>query len=181
VRPHFLKRIALLLLFLALALALAFLWCVYNDPFKPDVRHKIFGNQKRLDDFLASQQVTAQRLHYRSGTLNPWVLESYDKGIIVPVAPAQYHVVQQLLPESTSYPWDRAKACLPDYGVLLTFSNQQSAVQIAICFACQQIGVFDNNSAAPLNTIRDFDPIYTQLVAVAKAIFPNDSEIQALK
>ena len=101
-RPHFLKRIALLLLFLAVVLGLLFLWGVYNDPLKPDVRHKVFGNQQRLDSFLASQQVTAQRLHQRD-PYNPGRLAGYNQDNPVPVAPAQAHEVQQLLQQPSSY------------------------------------------------------------------------------
>jgi hypothetical protein len=176
-----LKRIVLLLLFLALAYALVFLWGVYSDPLRPDVRHRVFGNQKRLDEFLASQQVTAQRLHARPYDGISVGLDSYDKGPPVQVAPAQVQEIKELLQSPSSYPWGSVTACLPDYGVLLTFHNDQRTIQIAFCYQCNQLAIFEGNSAYNLNSVQDFDPIRTQLVAVAKAIFPTDPEIQALK
>ncbi len=94
-----------------------FLWGVLRSlqSLRPDVRHRVFSNQKRLDDFLASQDVTAQRLHYSgslTNVLNPGPLSSYDKGQPpVPVAPAQAREIQQLLQQPSSYPLGR-RECL---------------------------------------------------------------------
>jgi len=54
-------------------------------------------------------------------------------------------------------------------------------IRIAFCYQCNQLAVFDGDKPDRVNRQEDFDPIRTQLVAVAKAIFPADPEIQALK
>jgi|SRR5579859_2783330 len=145
------------------------------------VAKEVFGDQQRLDSFLASQQVTAQRLHYRRNHTDPSSLDNYDKDNPVPVATAQAYIVQQLLQQPSSYPWDSVENCVPDYGVLLTFHNDKQDVRIALCFECDLLGVFDGNHPKQINSKEECYLIHTQLVAVAKAIFPNDSAIQGLK
>jgi len=56
-------------------------------------------------------------------------------------------------------------------------------VRLALCFNCNWLGIFDgaDESAGSINSEMDFDPIRSQLVAIAKAIYPSDSEIQGLK
>lgn len=90
-------------------------------------------------------------------------------------------MLQQLLQQPSSYSWNSVNACLPDYGVLLTFRSDSQIVRIALCLECNMLGVFDGDHPDRVNSKNEFDPVRTQLVAVAKAIFPNDSVIQALK
>jgi hypothetical protein len=75
------------------------------------------------------------------------------------------------------------KACLPDYGVLLTFRDGDHIVQIALCFQCDLFAVLVGGGASPrrVNTEEDFDFIRPQLVDIVRALFPHDNEIQALK
>jgi hypothetical protein len=40
--------------------------------------------------------------------------------------------------------WEFAKACLPDYGVLLTF-HSNAEIKIALCFECDMLAVFVGN------------------------------------
>ena len=161
---------------------LVLLICVLAACSQPSkVAKEVFGNQQRLDSFLASRQITAQRLHYRGDPHNPWSLASYSEDSPVQVAPAQAHMLQQLLQQPSSYSWNSVNACLPDYGVLLTFRSDSQIVRIALCLECNMLGVFDGDHPDRVNSKNEFDPVRTQLVAVAKAIFPNDSVIQALK
>src|SRR5258708_6471764 len=71
-----------------------------------DVVQKVFGNQQVLDAFVASRQVTVQRLHLRrQEVLNPGSLANYDHGPAIPVAPAQFQQLQRLLRRPSSYDW----------------------------------------------------------------------------
>ena len=67
--------------------------------------------------------------------------------------------------------------------MVLNFHSKQSTLRIALCFDCDIAGIFDGEAenAQSINTGGDFDPMHKQLVRIAKSIFPNDSEIQALK
>jgi hypothetical protein len=75
------------------------------------------------------------------------------------------------------------KACAPNYGVLLTFRRDSSALQIALCFECDVLAIFDGSSNDPprVNREEDFDLIRSPLVQLAQSIFPNDPDIQSLK
>jgi len=71
-------------------------------------------------------------------------------------------------------------ACFPNYGVLLTFRTDQRPVRVALCFECDMLAVFDGDSPDRINRQEAMNTP-TQLVMFAKAIFSNDTEIQALK
>jgi hypothetical protein len=75
------------------------------------------------------------------------------------------------------------KACLPDYGVLMTFRGSAGAVSIALCFKCDLFAVFwsGGDKEFRVNTEEDFDLIRPQLVALVKRLFPKDATIQSLK
>jgi hypothetical protein len=144
-----------------------------------DVAKDVFGSRKRLHAFLSSQQVTAARLHPKANP-NSWLLTSYNQDAPVPVAPSQIQALKGLLAAQSSYPWGSVNACFPNYGVLLTFRTDQRPVQIAICFECSMIGVFDGENPDHINAQEAMN-IRTQLLAVVKTIFPKDTEIQSLE
>jgi hypothetical protein len=153
-------------------------------PPKPDITRDVFGSAQALLTFRAAQSVSAQRLHYRrDNPQNPWKLENYVQDAPVAVAPEQARELQRLLVQESSYGWGYVKACAPNYGVLLTFRAEQTAVRVALCFECNTLGIYDtpHEIAKDINREEDFDPARRPLVAIAKAVFPTDSVIQALK
>lgn len=154
-----------------------------NRPMQKDVIQKIFGNQECFDTFIASQQVTVQRLHWRERS-DPTKLSNYDHAAPVPVTPAQAREIRHLMETPSSYTWSRArKTCGIDYDVLFTFRSGQRTTRIALYLKCDILGVFDgeDENAYPVNREEDYDLIRKPLVTIVKSIFPNDPEIQALK
>jgi len=73
------------------------------------------------------------------------------------------------------------KLCLPHYGVLFRIRQGKSVIEIAVCFECKMLR---NAPRKDSNIIGgegyNFDPMYPQLVKLAKEALPNDKVIQAL-
>ncbi len=82
-----------------------------------------------------------------------------------------------LLDEST-YGWEYAKGCIPDYGVRIQFQHDSDEVDVLLCFECNILLVYHNGKAVGGE---DFDDGRPQLVEIAKAVFPDDEVIQSLK
>jgi hypothetical protein len=146
---------------------------------------KVFGNRQLFDAFVASEQVTAQRLHRGDrNKITPDVLSNYKRGPSVPVPGSQARRLKRILQRSSSYyQGSNRKACIPDYGVLFTFRSGDRAVQVALCFNCNMLDVFDggDDKARSVNSLPDFDPMRSDLVAIVKKVFPDDPEIQDLE
>ena len=75
-----------------------------------------------------------------------------------------------------SYQWGVMKMCLPDFGVKLKFSRNNSSVVILLCFDCDILDVTFNGKTKSEN----FDPTHGRLVNLVQKIFPNDSELKKL-
>jgi hypothetical protein len=147
--------------------------------------HDVFGDKPRLDAFLAATNASAQRLHFRDGdtNANPTNLSGYDRSAPVPVPMPLLGNLKDVLQRPSSYEWGYSKACIADFGVLITCYSSQRIVSVALCFNCNWLGIFEgqNDNAEPINTKPDFDPCRPQLVSFSKSLFPSDPEIQALK
>ena len=160
---------------------------VRSSASRQEVVQQVFRDQQVFDAFLTSSKVTAQRL--RQGTeqesvANSGVLSGYVSSNPVPVSPKDARKLKRLLQGPSSYYWGTdQKNCIADYGLLLTFHSGQSAVRVALCFKCNWLGVFDglDANAREINSKLDFDPARKKLVAIAKSIYPGDSEIQDLE
>ena len=130
-----------------------------------------------------SPQVTAQRLHGKSGG-DQVVLGGYAQDAPVTLGTDQARQIKNLLRNPSSYLWDW-ESCLPDYGVVYNFQSSGHAVHVAFCFKCNIIGVFDgdNYTSNVVNSASasQFDPMRGQMATLSKALFPKDSEMQALK
>jgi hypothetical protein len=157
---------------------------ILNGPANEELVSKAFGSRQIFDAFITFQQVTAQRLHSRDrNEILPDVLSNYKRGPSVPVPASQARRLKRVMQRSSSYQWSIHKACIPDYGVLFTFRSGGRAVQVALCFNCNMLDVFDggDDKARPVNSLPDFDPMRSDLVAIVKKVFPDDGEIQALE
>jgi hypothetical protein len=150
-----------------------------------DIVQKVFGSQQLFDSFVGAQQVTAQRLHWRvEDKVSPNELSNYRRGQSIPVSASEAEKLKRLLQRSSSYYQGSAvKACVPDYGVLFIFRSGERTVQVALCFNCNMLRIFDgaDDKARGVNTLMDFDPMRSELVAVVKKVFPDDAEIQNLE
>lgn len=151
---------------------------------REEIVQKVFGSQQLLNSFVAAQQVTAQRLHWRvEDKVSPNELGNYRREQPVSVSASEAEKLKHLLQRSSSYyQGSNAKACIPDYGVLFIFRSGERTVQVALCFNCNMFRIFDgaDDKARGVNTLMDFDPMRSELVAIVKKVFPDDPEIQNL-
>lgn len=108
-------------------------------------------------------------------------LSGYDLDPPVPLTAEQSAQIQKLLQSSSSY-WLVSKNCLPIYGVLYNFHSGKQTVRVALCFNCDILAVFTGEDTNQDEVGEEnFDPAHRKFAAIAKSIFPNDSEIQGLK
>jgi hypothetical protein len=102
--------------------------------------------------------------------------DNYKEKIIsegIELTPEQRAKLVGLLARDDAYEWDYAKGCEPMPGVLITFEDGATFARVRICYGCMLIGFSPGKW-------EDFDPIYTELVAWAKGVFPDDQAIQSL-
>lgn len=104
--------------------------------------------------------------------------EDYDFDPFVSVAAPQTAELANLLVNPTSYDFERAKGCAPDFGVRIRFTAAEGFVDVDLCFQCNILLV--RKDGQPVWG-EDFDPIRPQLAAICKQTFPADPEIQGLK
>ena len=178
------KSAVTIVLAIALLLGIAYgYWRSQSS--RPDVVHKVFGGHELYAAFHNSRTATAQRLHWRGDqSLDRGKLNGYAQDAPVPIAAERVQELLALLHRPSSYDWgDYTKSCIIDYAVLLTFSSGQRVIRVALCFKCNELGIFagEDNTADSINTEADFDPVREQLLAIVKPIYPNDQEIQGLK
>lgn len=96
----------------------------------------------------------------------------------VDVPPAAFARVADVLQSDGTYLWDVAKACEFVPGVALRYRRGETTGDVLICFSCDEIEIRDG---AGHRGHEDVDPRRADLVAVAKALFPDDPKIQALE
>lgn len=142
-----------------------------------DIAKDVFGSDENLEFFTSSEVMVARRLTHLDHDFTR--LENYQMGSEILVPQASADEIRNLLNQDSSYVWEYSKACIPDYGILLTVRDQKGKeIHIAICFECLILSVFDGND---LMLSEDFDPIHIPLIAIIKPLFPDDPEIQALR
>lgn len=176
-----------IILLLGIAFILGILLYRSNFPTQQATVQKIFGGQQNYDAFATSTNVTAQLLHRRSNVIGeaPDAVKLIGYNIDPPckLTSSQVEQIQNLLKTPSSYTFSIGeKACVPDYGILFNFRSNQKTIRVALCIKCKILAVFlgeDDNSGQIGGG--DFDPSCGQFISLAKAIFPNDPEIQALR
>ena len=67
-----------------------------------DVIQKVFGGQERYGIFVASQQVTAQRMHWRKQD-ERFGMTNYNYEVPILITPAQIQNIQMLFTKPSSY------------------------------------------------------------------------------
>lgn len=86
--------------------------------------------------------------------------------------------LSKVLTDPDTYLWDSAKACEFVPGVALRLSAANVQVDVLICFSCDELEMYKNGKRVGHE---DFDPSRAELVRVARKLFPEDEDIQALK
>ena len=93
--------------------------------------------------------------------------------------------LRKILLDENSYPhYDNSipmpgKACLPEPGVVITFSNGKKDIDIFFCFECAILIVKTEGEANSSRLQTDFDPSRQKLLKIAKKIFPKDTKLQS--
>lgn len=86
--------------------------------------------------------------------------------------------VAAVLTSPRSYGWHfTAKACMPSYGVRLSFHRGNERVDVMLCFECDILWVLRNGVSTGGEDFEDVRPV---LVRAVKTLFPNDPVIQSL-
>jgi hypothetical protein len=164
---------------------------IFHPVSNQEVIEKVFRNREIYAVMTNSPQVTGQRLHWKSesGTdtpenySDPALLNGYTREAPVTLTDEQALQLNRLLQKPSSYEWDIATMCLPDYGVVYHFQSGGHSVHVAFCFKCNMVGVFDgdNDASNQVNFEYQFDPMRRQMITLAKELFPKDEEIQKLE
>ena len=90
--------------------------------------------------------------------------------------------VSRALVNSSSYWWEMAKPCEPQYGIRLSFYRGQDQVDVFLCYECLELLVARNGKmTSGLGQAQSFDFMNGRLVLAAKTLFPDDPEIQKLR
>ncbi|HEV2320328.1 MAG TPA: hypothetical protein VGV18_11290 [Verrucomicrobiae bacterium] len=154
---------------------------LFHPASRQEVIERIFKDQEIFNVMTNSPLVTAQRLHRKSDGY-PGLLNGYIQDAPVTLTADQGQQIENLLQSPSSYLWD-VTSCLPDYGVVYNFQSGGHAVHVAFCFKCNILGVFDDDKDASnsINLTSQFDPMRGQMVALSKALFPADTEIQQMQ
>jgi hypothetical protein len=145
-----------------------------------DVISDVFKDPEVFSVIQNPESVTAQRLHRK--TFPALLLSDYDQDAPVTLTANEVQTLKRLLESPWSYDWG-VRTCGPDYGAVFRFRSHGHTVRVAVCYKCEEVGVFDgdNDGSRQINNTLVFKPMNSQLVAIAKEIFPNDKEIQGLK
>ena len=138
---------------------------------------KVFGNSAAIDSIKSADSVNAYRLpspsEYRAS------LADYKMSAgPIDVPDDQVSKLRAVLLDKSTYGWDFAKGCIPDYGVRIQFQHDSQEVDILLCFECDILLVYQNGKVVGGE---DFDDGRPQLVEIVKTVFPHDEAIQSLK
>ena len=128
----------------------------------------------------APYTATLRRLNLREAATQTEDLRSYDQGPTILVAPDTLRQIQRLFERRVSHVENEvvAKPCLPEYQLLLTLPSSPRDVQLALCFDCEIVGIYEADSQISRD---DFDTIASELASLIKPLFPGDPEIQRLR
>ena len=137
----------------------------------------VFGNSQAIDTVKNASTVIAFRL--ASPSYYEESLSDYETAAgPIEIADATATQLRTLLLDPSSYDWETAKGCEPDYGVRIQFQHDTDEVDVLLCFACDILAVYHNGTIVGGE---DFDEIRSQLVAIVKDLFPDDEAIQSLE
>jgi hypothetical protein len=147
---------------------------------KQDMIEQVFRDREIYYVICFPQQVIAQRLHSKGSDAQK--MSGYTKDEPIILTPDEVDALKTPLRVQSSYRW-RINTSSPDYDVLFTFRCDGRNIRVALSFKNNMLGVFDgeDDNAQQVNTEYLFDPMRDQLIAVAKKIFPDDKDIQALQ
>jgi len=182
-------HIAVVLVLILAAAGLA-RWIVHARR-SSELGSRVFGGSQPFEAFRSASVITAQRLHC-SQTDGSSTLADYTREPPVRLSDEQVRELKRVFIDRTLYPpdlWTRpvgersVTTCgPPNYAVLFT-TQSHPVVQIALCFRCDQFGVFvgEREDAPHVNDSDALAFMQPSLVSLAKSIYPSDAQIQTIK
>ena len=183
------KTIAIVGVVLAAALLATFLLNRKGPPPQEDSSvFKLFGGKDGLMTVAHPTKVEAFRLKEnikRDGTEFTDLNNNYEVTagpVSVPETLATELSAVLILPQA--YEREFHKACMPRYGVRLSFQRGSDHVDVYLCFECDMLLVTRNGLVTADRSSpggENFDPMTAILARAVKTLFPDDSEIQELK
>jgi hypothetical protein len=156
-----------------------------------EIAERVFDGRKAFDAFRFASHVTAERLHCKTpGICISSSLADYRRDSPRSLSAGQVEQVRNLFSRHDSYSPDLwrlkprqfdLKACGVEYGVLFTFHSVPE-VRIALCFKCDEFGVFlgTDDHSEHVNRGTELSFMRSRLVPLIKSIYPHDSQIQNL-
>ena len=94
------------------------------------------------------------------------------------IGDASKATLSKVLTDLDTYLWDVAKGCEFLPGVALRLADDKTQVDVLICFSCDELEFYLNGKRVGHE---DCDPRRTDLLRVAKKLFPKDDKLQSLK
>lgn len=84
-----------------------------------------------------------------------------------------------LLTSVESYVWDpeAVKACIPSFGVQVTFHRGGKRIDVMLCLDCAILMVFEDRQIVGA---ANFDPSRDKITAIVQKLFPQDEELSQL-
>ena len=105
-------------------------------------------------------------------------LSEYEMASVPVVVPADsVSTLRAILLDTSTYQWDSAKACLPNFGVRIQFKSGSEVVDVLFCFECDILAVYYNGVQMGGE---DFDDAREAILSVIRKLFPDDADIQML-
>jgi hypothetical protein len=187
--PVNIKRVAIFLVVLVVSAGLA-RWIVQAAR-SSELANRVFGGPDAFRAFMSSSAITAQRLHCNQSSGSS-ALSDYTREPPVRLSEVQVRELKRVFSDRALYsPWlwtappeERGVTTCgpPDYAVLFA-TQSRPTVQIALCFRCEQFGVFVGESSDRSNVNHDDQLAFMQplLVTLVKSVYPSDAQIQAVK
>lgn len=142
---------------------------------------RLFGGGRNVATIREATRVEAYRLEAPSGRevsaddVSPLEYEVTSVPAVVPAKRAK-KLAQALLSPQT-YEWETAKACVPIYGVKISFFKGVERVDVFFCFACDILTV---TSGDFVFGVEDFDHSRLLFVRTVKELFPDAPVIQGI-
>ncbi len=137
----------------------------------------VFNNANSLDVFERAPSATAYRL--KPGITPSESLDDYEVASgPTSLTDEQITLVRSIMLDRDNFIWDTVKSCIPNYGIQIHFELESNSTDLLFCFSCDQLAVYYNGHE--VRGEEDFDKARSQLVSLAKELFPDDSEIQSL-
>jgi hypothetical protein len=149
-----------------------------------DVAREVFGSTENLNAMKSATKVTACRIEEPPAdargqqTSADEFLAQHLEAKWIELSPTQIDQIQDVLSAPSTYMFGASKECVPRYGVRVRFKRDGDAIDVNLCFDCKQLAVVRRGAIVGEE---DFDRANRELVAICKELFPDDSEIQALK